>query len=174
MGREKALIEFRGEPLIARTAGILRPIFSQIVVVTASPAVANAANLPAITDIFPGRGPVGGLHAAALHFGQPFFAVACDMPFLNAAFIRHLCGQLDGFEAVVPRSLHGLEPLHAVYAPSCAALFEGFLRGETTPPLRRMVEKLDARFLCVEEAQSFDPTLSCFQNWNAPDDVRDT
>jgi molybdopterin-guanine dinucleotide biosynthesis protein A len=60
MKREKALLEIDGELLIERIARVLRPIFSEIVVVTPKPEVAQAANLP----LFPTDSPIAGRSAA--------------------------------------------------------------------------------------------------------------
>ena len=165
MKQEKALIEFRSQTLIARCAQTLRPIFSEIVVVTASKAVQNAAQIPAIPDVFPKKGPLGGIHAPLTHFQKPVFCVACDMPFLDAAFIGFLSDKLENFDAVVPKSPNGLEPLHAIYAPSCAPIFERFLKQEKVPSLQRMIEGLNCRIIETDNA-------AYFENWNAPSDVR--
>ena len=157
MGRDKALLPFNNQPLIAHIAQILAPIFPEIIVVTANPNIARAAELPAISDRFAGRGPLGGIHAALLHWRAPTFVVACDMPYLNADFIRYLIADFDGI-ARVPLSQNGFEPLHAVYAATAKARsFENYLRGESKmPPLRRILEEVGASFVAPEIARGFD------------------
>lgn len=173
MGRDKALLDFNGAPLIAHIAHILAPIFDEIIVVTANPAIARAADTPAVADAFAGRGPSGGIHAALAHFGAPTFVVACDMPFLNADFIRYLCADFDADAgARVPISDNGFEPLHAIYAATALPTFERYLRGEgKMPPLRRVLEEIGASWVAPEVARSFDSGLKMFSNWNTPADV---
>ncbi len=171
MGREKALLPFENKPLIARIAEILTPIFPQICVVTSKIEVADAANLPMVRDRFPNRGPLGGIHAALSHFEAPTFIVACDMPFLNADFMRFLAQNFNGV-ALVPQNDGGFEPLHAVYAPQNIPIFESHLRGaERMPPLRSILQEIDAQWVSVEVARRFDPALKCFSNWNTPQDA---
>ncbi|MBW3636732.1 MAG: molybdenum cofactor guanylyltransferase [Armatimonadetes bacterium] len=171
MGREKALLPFGNEPLIARIAGVLAPIFPQICVVTPKTEIAEAAYLPMISDSFPNRGPLGGIHTALGHFEAPTFVLACDMPFLNADFIRFLAQNFNG-SALVPQNEGGFEPLHAVYAPQNLPIFESHLRGNgKMPPLRRILEEIEAQWVSVEVARRFDPTLRCFSNWNTPQDA---
>ena len=171
MGRDKALIPFNGAPLIAHIAQILAPIFPKIIVVTANPQIAAAADLFAVADTFAGRGPLGGIHAALSHFQAPTFVVACDMPYLNADFIRALCADFDG-SARVPLSENGFEPLHAIYAATATASFERYLRIEgKMPSLWRLLEEIGADWLAPEIARSFDGELKMFDNWNAPGDV---
>ncbi len=172
MGTEKALLPFENQPLIAHIAAILRPIFPKVCVVTASKEVARAADLPAIPDHFPNRGPLGGIHAALTHFGAPTFVVACDMPFLNAAFIEFLARDFDAM-ALVPLGEGGFEPLHAIYSEKCAAIFENHLCGEEKMlPMRRILVEIGTRFASVETAREFDPNLRCFTNWNTPEDAQ--
>ena len=48
-------------------------------------------DLPVIEDLDPGKGPLGGIHAALLHSKAPLsLVVGCDMPFLNADFLNRL------------------------------------------------------------------------------------
>ena len=167
MKREKALLPIEGEFLIQRIARILRPIFAEIVVVTTKIEVANAANLPAISDRFPNRGPLGGIHAALEHFQKPTFVVACDLPNLNADFIRELCEGFVDEAARVPRSTNGFEPLHAVYAPACLPIFQRELQGdEKMKSMRQLLEEVGANWVFVDER------LEMFSNWNTPEDVQ--
>ena len=171
MGRDKALLPFNNQPLVAHIAQILAPIFDEVIVVTTNPQIAEAADLPAVADTFLARGPLGGIHAALSHFGAPTFVVACDMPHLNAAFIRHLTEDFEG-AARVPLSNDGFEPLHAIYAPACLPTFERYLQLEgKMPSMRRVLEKVGASWITPEIARSFDGELKMFDNWNTPADV---
>lgn len=169
MGRDKALLDFDGQPLVAHISQILAPIFDEIIVVTAK--WETVADLPAVADTFAGRGPLGGIHAALSHFGEPTFVVACDMPYLNADFIRTLIHDFDG-QTRVPLSENGFEPLHAVYAATSLPTFENYLRIEgKMPPLRRVLEEIGATFIAPEIARRFDEDLKMFENWNTPEDI---
>lgn len=165
MGREKALLRYENQPLIARVADVLRPLFSQIVVVSSKPEVASAANLPAIADRFPDAGPLGGIHAALAHFEAPVFVVGCDMPFIEADFIEKMREQFDG-KPLAPRHPNGAEPLHAIYTPQNLEFFETILTsGHKIPALHRVLEQIGAQYLSTVEVE-------IFENWNRPEDVR--
>ena len=171
MGRDKALLDFNGQPLISHIAQILAPIFDETIVVTSNPKIAEAANLPAVADTFPNRGPLAGIHAALSHYQAPTFVIACDMPHLNADFIRYLIQDFDG-AARVPLSDDGFEPLHAIYAATSRPTFEHYLRIEgKMPPLRRVLEEIGADWVAPEIARGFDSELKMFDNWNTPADV---
>lgn len=173
MGRDKALLEVEGEPLIRRTVQRLEPIFENLIVVTNRAEVGKAAGVKAIADAHASKGPLTGIEAALLHFQQPVFIVACDLPFLNADLIRFQCGlwrsELDAF---VAQGDHGLEPLHAIWSNSALTSVQAFLQEERPPSLRRVLGELKVETLGIEDARCFDARLRCFENWNTPDDVK--
>lgn len=99
MGRDKATLELGGQTLRERCATVLRACFAEVLVIT--------------QDDVPGLGPIGGLLTGLRRVKTPaLFLAACDMPFLDAKFIRRMAGELAGYDAVAVPG----EPLHAVYA----------------------------------------------------------
>lgn len=171
MGQTKALMQIEGEPLIARVAEVVRGVLPELVVVTSSPDIAAAANAPATPDVFPGKGPLAGIHAAIKYANAPIFCCACDMPHLNADFIRYLCERLEDYDAVVPRVGVYDEPLHSIYAPSCLPAIEAELQGEVGP-VDNIFKQLRVLFVDAAEARRFDAELRMFDNWNTPEDTR--
>ena len=174
MGREKALLELDGEPLVRRAARTLEPIFKQVIVVTNREEVARGARICAIPDAHAGKGPLAGIEAALSFFGEPTFFVACDAPFLNADFITFQCKQWrDELDALFAQSQNGLEPLHAVWSAGCLPRVRLALEQERPPSLRRVLDGLNTGVLSVEDARRFDSQLAMFENWNTPNDVSD-
>ncbi len=172
MGRDKALLELEGEPLVRRTARTLEGLFERVIVVTNREEVANAAHLTAVPDAHFQKGPLAGIEAALAHWGEATFVVACDLPYLNPDFIRFQCQQWhENLDALVAQSDDGLEPLHAIWAPSCLPRVRAFLEAERPPSLRRVLAQLNVELLSVEAARRFDSQLRCFENWNRPEDV---
>jgi len=73
-----------------------------------------------ITDLVPGCGPLGGLHAAlSAARGDALFLVACDMPYVTAPLVSYLLTVADDADIVVPRTDRGYHPLCAVYRRAC-------------------------------------------------------
>lgn len=189
MGTPKALLPFwsdnqehdaspqaHGVPLVAHIAHILRPLFGSVVVVTSSPAIADAAGLPQVEDVFAGKGPLAGIHAALGYFNdfssEPVFCVACDMPHLNVDFIAYLLEQWADCDAVVPRRGVYDEPLHAIYGQSCLPAIERELGREHVGPIDNIFHDLRVTWVDENEARRFDAELRLFDNWNTPDDVK--
>ena len=56
-----------------------------------------------ISDLYPGAGPLAGLHAGLKAAGHDLvLALATDMPLVNLALVTHLIGLADGVDAVMP------------------------------------------------------------------------
>ncbi|HJX16085.1 MAG TPA: molybdenum cofactor guanylyltransferase, partial [Candidatus Deferrimicrobiaceae bacterium] len=67
MGRNKALLSFRGRPLIARVYETVQPLFEDIFLVTNDPGLFDFVPCPKIPDRVPGKGPISGVDAALRH-----------------------------------------------------------------------------------------------------------
>ncbi len=172
MGRDKALLEMDGQPLVRRAARVLQPLFERTIVVTNREDVARAARIPFVSDAHELKGPLAGIEAALSLFGEPVFFAACDAPFLNPDFIAFQCGLWrEEFDALVAQSHNGLEPLHAVWSPSCLPSIQLALKQERPPSLRRVLNRFHIGVIEVEDARRFDPKLRMFENWNTPDDI---
>ena len=116
-GRNKAFAAVGGEAIAARTIRVLRETFPQVIVATNAPDAYAGFDVDVVADAFPGQGPLAGLHAAMRVARHPHvFAVACDMPGLDAGVIRLLVQRIGDADADVPRWDGDIEPLHAVYA----------------------------------------------------------
>ena len=82
--------------------------------------------------------------------------VAGDLPFLSAAFLRHLAARAPHADAVVPRNAAGLQPLCAVYDRGCAEV----IRGRIERGRRRLVDLagcLRVTEVGPDEVAAFDP-----------------
>jgi molybdopterin-guanine dinucleotide biosynthesis protein A len=87
MGRDKALLELGGKPLIAHAVTKLRRLCGDVHILSANPALACYARL--VEDLHPGCGPVGGIEAALAHSSFDWnLMLPVDVPFLPAAFLR--------------------------------------------------------------------------------------
>src|ERR1041384_5299434 len=89
MGQNKALLDFRGRPLILRQIELLSPIFDEVLIGANDPAPYAPLKLRVVPDLLPERCSLTGTPAPlkAARRDQ-VFVVACDMPFLNADLIR--------------------------------------------------------------------------------------
>ena len=163
MGRDKALIEWRGKSLIEHVATRLAPQVDSLVI-NANGETAQFAflGIPVIADRLEINTPVAGLHAALSYAkGQGFDAVLsvpCDSPLLPIDLRERLQGPIAAI-AVSNRQPHYLTGFWPV---STLALFEVL-------KLRRVMdfaEAAKARHVQWRKL-GFDP----FTNINTPEDL---
>jgi len=170
MGRNKALMELHGQPLIGRVLERLARLCDELII--SANEVEVYAGLPAqvAPDVLVGRGPLSGIHTGlAAMRNQRAIVVACDMPFLNLSLLRYLATAAPDCDVVVPRIGNDYEPLHAVYSAVCVKAIERLV---ATGP-RRIVHLYDSlRVHVVEEdtLRSFDPHLRSLVNVNTPEE----
>ena len=168
-GVPKAMITVGGVRILDRILAVMRPLFSEILVVANEAApFAGIDGVRVVTDAFRGCGPMGGIHAGlkAMSRRAGFFA-ACDMPFLDPALVARVCrlGLGEAVECAVPCSHRGLEPLHALYGKEALPAFEASLRrGEFR--IRRAVGACRCVYVGIRGAQ-----LDAVYNVNCPDDL---
>ncbi len=88
MGRDKALIELAGTPLLGHAVKKLQRVCVDVRVLGANPDF--AAYAPIVPDLHPDCGPLGGIEAALTHsvFDWNLF-LPVDMPFLPSAFLHN-------------------------------------------------------------------------------------
>ncbi|PLX82116.1 MAG: molybdenum cofactor guanylyltransferase [Desulfuromonas sp.] len=126
MGHDKALIELDGEPLYLKTLNLLRELFSTIIIAGDRPDIADEG-IPAIPDLYPGSA-LGGLYTVLEHIQTDWMFVApCDMPYPDTEIIKLLISMRNGFDAVVPRTPGGYEPVFALYRKSCLPYMKAML-----------------------------------------------
>jgi len=129
MGENKAFIDFRGQSLLERALQTLRQACDAVTIVGDPETFGHYAHV--ISDIFPGCGPLAGIHAALNHSSADLNVVmAVDMPFVSPRLLKFLLNQAAAatVAVTVPRTSHGLQPLCAVYRRCFASLAEQAIR----------------------------------------------
>jgi molybdopterin-guanine dinucleotide biosynthesis protein A len=175
LGREKALENLGEISLLERVLLQLSFLDSDILLVTAKelsrPWLEGYPRLKVVSDIYPGKGPLGGIYTG-LELSNSFYnvVVACDMPFLNRALLGYMAGVSAGYDLVVPRLKGLVEPLHAVYSKACLASIEGLLK-QGVLGIRELFRLVRVRYVEAEEIDRFDPEHLSFFNINTRADL---
>lgn len=172
MGTDKAFVLFDGRTLLARALDLTRSLTSEARIVGDPAKFASFA--PVVEDVFPGCGPLSGIHAA-LRSSQTELnlVLAVDTPFLTPALLEYMIGRAknSGTAMVtVPRTDHRSQPLCAIYRREFATIAERALRAGHY--------KIDALFaeagiqvISELELQSAGFSSDLFSNLNTPDDL---
>jgi len=175
LGRCKAMETICGQSLVERAVERLKTISNQILIVTSEeqPGLPITREAEIVVDIYPGKGPLGGIYTGLFASELPYsIVVACDMPFLNVELLRYLIELSEGFDAVIPRLEEGkIEPLHAVYSRKCINTISAELECDHLK-ISQALGILRVRYVEREECQRFDPQLLSFFNINSLADFK--
>src|SRR5262249_33478020 len=116
MGTDKSLLRFGDSTLIESAVRRMLSVTSDVTIVSPRDDLAKYA--PVIHDVYPDRGPLGGIHAAltsSSHELNLMFAV--DMPLVQSRLLKELLDVAEKSQAAVtvPKTRDGWQPLCAVY-----------------------------------------------------------
>jgi molybdopterin-guanine dinucleotide biosynthesis protein A len=173
MGTDKAFVMLDGRTLLARALDVCRTVTSEVWIVGDRKKFVPFA--PVVEDVFPGCGPLAGIHAA-LQASQTDLnlVLAVDLPFVSPALLHFLVVQAreSGAIVTVPRAGKGWQPLCAIYRRAFADPAETALRA------RRY--KIDALFdhaltrpVGEEDLRRAGFSPGVFRNLNTPEELAD-
>ena len=172
MGTDKALLKLGPYYIIERISLVLRTMVDEIIIVTDRPERYAKYGDSTTFDIWPGNGPMGGIHAGLVQCSHSWALVtACDLPFISTSVGRLLMRCAADYDVVVPRYQGYLESLYAMYNKSCIEIFEQHLT-QGLVKINRLYEEFNTRYLEEEEMLAVEPHLErVFFNLNTPEDI---
>lgn len=130
MGRDKALLKIGEATFFDRIFNIFSVFFPHVIIAGDRPDLARP-NVPCYPDDYPGSA-LGGLYTGLRKAKtDSIFVSSCDIPFPAPDIVRILLAERKGYDAVVPRTPDGFEPLFALYHKNCLPEIRDMLeRGE--------------------------------------------
>jgi molybdopterin-guanine dinucleotide biosynthesis protein A len=129
MGKDKAMLLFRGKPLWQIQIELLRKLRPTKIFVSARADPAwRPPDVQFVADDPPSRGPLSGLAAslAQMHT-KHLLALAIDMPFITEKYLRFLCNQIEPGRGVIAAIHNRFEPLTAIYPQEASTDFHSAL-----------------------------------------------
>ncbi len=171
-GREKALINLAGKPMIDHIIAAFEGLFDEIIIVSNQPQHLADRDATLVTDLIDARSSLTGIHAGLFYSHcDDVFISACDTPLIKPALIAALlkARQAD-IDLVVPETPSGPEPLCAVYTQRCLGPIENRLRrGDYR--IRRFFNRVRVKRVSTKRLLKIDPDLRSFKNVNTPEDL---
>lgn len=145
-----------------------RQNFDDILTISNEPQLYEALGTEVHTDVYPGLGPVAGIHSALYYARfEQVFVMGCDMPFMNMDLVDYLLAALESYDCVVPEIDGKLQPLSAVYSKKCLPVLTDCLNNDRLK-LIRVFEELNARIIDEQELSHFGEVREIFMNVNDP------
>ena len=158
LGYPKEMLRVDGMTLAAALVRRLRGVFERVAVVSNRPAyLEHCLDVPVRTDVFPGLGPLAGVHAGLTHCsGEGAFFLGCDMPLVSEDLMRRLVAAAarSPAAAVVPRTARGPEPLCGVYRKSLLSALTDRLQAGEGLSATAFLESHGAEFLPVTSEEA--------------------
>jgi Molybdopterin-guanine dinucleotide biosynthesis protein A len=120
MGRDKSLLILDGVTFINRIVDLFRAHFERVLLVGGARERFAGLDVEFVPDLYPGSA-LGGVYTGLICAETShIFVSSCDLAFPSPAVLRYLCGFRNDYDAVVPSTKRGYEPLFAVYSKHCA------------------------------------------------------
>lgn len=176
-GNNKALLPLGRVTMLERIVSGLAPLFTDIILVTNDGNPLHDSKVRTVGDIFPGLGPLSGIHAGlAASREAKNFVLACDLPLIKPELVEFLLSRatadkssLTDGDIVIPAILGNIEPLVAVYDKRMLGTVENFIQMGKYK-LRDIFSELQVDYVSEEEIRRVDPELESFLNVNTPAD----
>jgi molybdopterin-guanine dinucleotide biosynthesis protein A len=179
-GRDKALVEFRGQPLLLQIVKLAQACSNPVAVIASAEKYRHLnCDLEIVEDRWPGEGPLGGIITALQHTAAADptcrwnLILSCDLPFLSLAWLQYLISRAlaarSETQIILPHSTHGPEPLCACYRTDAADalknVFDSGVRKVTAA-----LKPLPTEVLDESAWKRFDSAGRLFWNMNTPAD----
>ena len=171
-GRNKALLSIGGKRILDRIYDVFTILFDQVILVTNDPIQYLEWDLDIVTDIFPIRSSLTGIHTGLFYTATPYaFFAACDIPFLKKELIEFLINSVKpNVDIVIPETSKGFEPLFSVYSKRCFKPIEAQLE-KKIHQIQRIFHKVRVKKIPEDILRAIDPDLVSFYNINTPEDL---
>ena len=171
-GANKAFLTIGDQCILDRIYGVYKDLFDEIIIVSNDPLKYLEWDALIVSDIYQCRSSLTGIHAGLFHTGNPYaFIMACDTPFLKKELALHLLEKINGgYDAVIPETHAGLEPLCAVYSVKMVEPMAQQLEREQLK-IRMLFKKRRVCMVSEKKLREQDPDLLSFYNVNTPDDL---
>lgn len=169
MGTDKSQLLLDGQTFAERIAATLGQLTDSVTVVGRSTA---ESSIPAVADVYPQWGALGGIHAALSACARAWaIIVACDLPFVTTELFQHLAELRLDHEAVVPIQADGRpQPLAALYrVDPCRERATELIEAGRRRPLD-LLEAVETRWVAFEEIRNLDQAQRFFANINTPEE----
>lgn len=170
MGRDKAFLKLGGATLIERVMAASADLGqSETILIANQPDDYRHLGLPMYTDIYPGKGSLGGIYSALARATNPAALVlACDMPFIKTDLLRFMIAQFDKeTDIVVPRVKGYPQGMLAIYRKTCLAPIRARL-DDNRLKIIGFYSEMRVTYLDEADYAPYDPEGRSFTNLNTP------
>ena len=170
-GKQKALLEMKGQSIIEHTLSVFQKLFDDVFIISNTPdEFREITDVPIYSDVYKNIGPLGGIHSALSNTkNEAVFVVAADMPFVTEAVVMQLYAYYNqrDVDILIPRVNLNIEPLHAIYRTSIRPKLELFLNETENYSIRKLFDLVRTEYYLIPDVLTAE---NPFVNINTPEE----
>ncbi len=172
MGRDKALLEFRGRPMIAIAVETLRSVCEEVSIAGNRDDLSDWA--PVVRESREGEGPAAGIEAALGAASLDWvLMLPVDLPMMSAELLRcwvNVVMARDGVAASYLMSAEEWHPALCLVHRNCLPIFREELDSGDRK-LTRIFQRLGESLLVMDASALLAGSVACFVNVNTPQEL---
>jgi molybdopterin-guanine dinucleotide biosynthesis protein A len=92
------------------------------------------------------------------------------MPFIKKAVVQYLIKNTEGYDVIAPRTIDGLQPLHAIYSKKCLIPIKNILE-KGNYKIIDFYDMVNIKIIEEDDFHSLDPLRESFINVNTPEEL---
>ena len=167
MGMDKSFLMIDEKPMIERIYEIMGKHFKNILLISNEPHKYNYLNANVFRDIYPGLGPLSGIHSGLTNSNSQInFFISSDMPFVTADVILYLLDNHSSHDIVLSKSNDFINTTCGVYSKNCIDKSEELLKNsvadqnsKSSIKLRDLIHACNTLVLDIEKQFFFNTDL---------------
>ena len=169
MGRNKALMEYQGEPLVLRAVQILRQVTGKVII-SSDRHNYERFGLEVWPDELPDRTAMTGIYTCLKRSLERWIMVlSCDMPLMDPRLFEILYINSSNYDVIVPvHDQEAVEPLCGMYHQRALKMLEELLKSHQYG-LQQFILRSNHKLVTINQDMFwYHPKL--FTNINTPED----
>jgi molybdopterin-guanine dinucleotide biosynthesis protein A len=168
MGSDKGMLSLNETVFIQHIINALKGASINTITIVSSNKNYDFLDYKRIEDIYPNKGPLGGIYTALTHTKTvQNIILSVDIPLINADIISWMIAKNDEEKSVTQvKVLDKLNPLIAIYNKNICAVFENYLE-KNQLKLRAVIEEIPHQTLEVPQKW-----CALLQNINTKEDYQ--
>lgn len=129
IGQNKALLKLNSKTVIEIILNKIKPVFDEVIIISNNPDDYSFLELIVYKDIYPGLGPLAGIHSGLTNSNSEInFIISCDLPLITTEAIDFIANYNSKKSAIMYKKDDRLQYLCAVYKQDCLPIVEQCLK----------------------------------------------
>jgi len=169
MSRDKALLDFRGQPLLTHMLELIKPFCDNTFISGNNPEYQLFGG-KLIPDVYQDKGPISGIFSVLSSSQNEWnLIVSVDVPMVNHELLQYLIENRNSYDAVVPVHSGGTEPLISLYHKRIVPIIQEMIQANDYK-LMNLTRRINTNHVDCNELVCRYPHL--FLNVNKLDDYQ--